>query len=84
VEKVVNTQDIQIYSVKYRKHFTKAVLYIIFTHKEIHLQSNWNVYFRKVALNFTFSCLKIFILLKIFVPAENARFLKQGSLSFEL
>jgi len=34
VEQVINTQDIQIYSVKYRKHFTKAVLYIIFTHKK--------------------------------------------------
>ena len=33
VEQVINTQDIQIYSVKYHKHFTKAVLYIIFTHK---------------------------------------------------
>jgi len=32
-EQVINTQDIQIDSVKYHKHFTKAVLYIIFTHK---------------------------------------------------
>jgi hypothetical protein len=28
------TLNIQIYSVKYYKHFTKAVLYIIFTHKK--------------------------------------------------
>jgi hypothetical protein len=34
VEQVINTQDIQIYSVKYCKHFTKTELYIIFTHKK--------------------------------------------------
>ena len=34
VEEVINTQDIQIYSAKYYKHFTKAVLLIIFTNKK--------------------------------------------------
>jgi len=43
-EEVINTQDIQIYSVKYYKHFTKAVLLIIITNKKIHLYSEWSVY----------------------------------------
>jgi len=34
VEEVINIQSIQIYSVKYYKHFTKAVLLIIFTNKK--------------------------------------------------
>ena len=34
VEEVINTQDIQIYSVKYYKHFTKAVLLMIFTNNK--------------------------------------------------
>jgi hypothetical protein len=33
-KEVINTEDIQIYSVKYYKHFTKAVLLIIFTYKK--------------------------------------------------
>ena len=35
VEQVINTQNIQIYSVKYYKFFTKIVLQIMYTYKKL-------------------------------------------------
>jgi len=66
--------NIQIYSIKYDKYFTKTILYIIFAHKKsIFRVKGVCMYFLKAALYCALPFLRIVTLcgklLKIFVPA---------------